>query len=75
MTAAVVSHHGPNGFRHAVEFGDQRFDWLVAQRRPFDRFVQVGDVGGMVLVVMDFHRLGVDMRFEGVERIRQWRNS
>ena len=39
----------------------------------FDGLVQVGDVGGMMLVVMDFHRLGVDVRFESVERIRQWR--
>ena len=29
----------------------------------FKRFVQVGDVSAMVLIVMDFHRFGVNIRF------------
>ena len=38
---------------------------------PCERLVQIGDVGLVMLVVMDFHRLGVDVRLQGVGRIRQ----
>ena len=48
---------------------------LIAQLGAFDGVVQVRDVGRMVLVVMDFHRLRVDVRFQGVERIRQIGNG
>jgi len=31
-----------------------------------DGFVEIVDVGGVVFVVMQGHRLGIDVRFEGV---------
>ena len=36
-----------------------------------ERLVQVGDVGLVVLAVVDLHRLRVDVRLERVERVRQ----
>ena len=39
----------------------------------FESFIQVGDVGVVMLVVMDFHGLRVDVRLERVERIRKRR--
>ena len=38
-----------------------------------DGFVDVGDVGGVMFVVMNFHRLRVDVRFERFFRIRKRR--
>jgi hypothetical protein len=35
--------------------------------------VEIGDIGGVVPVVMDFHRLGVDMRLERIGRIGERR--
>ena len=37
----------------------------------FERGVGVGHVRRVVLVVMDLHRLGVDVRLEGIERVGQ----
>src|SRR5580700_11930063 len=40
----------------------------------FERLVEIGYVGAVMLVVMDLHRFGVDVRFQRVERIRQGGN-
>src|SRR5216684_7072918 len=37
----------------------------------FEGFIEVVDISGVVLVMVDFHGLGVDVRFEGIERVRQ----
>ncbi len=34
--------------------------------RALERLVQIGDVRGVMFVVMDFHRLSIDVRFERV---------
>ena len=39
--------------------------------RGFQRLIEVGDVGVVVLAVMDLHRLLVDVRLQGVGRVRQ----
>ena len=41
----------------------------------FKRGVEIVDVGLMVLVVMELHRLGTDMRFQGSVVIRQRRHG
>jgi hypothetical protein len=38
-------------------------------------FVQIGNVGGVVAVVVNFHGLGVDVGHEGIERVRQFGES
>ena len=44
---------------------------LLQVRGRLERLVEVGDVGGVVLVVMDLHRLGVDVRLESVEGVTE----
>ena len=38
---------------------------------PLERFVQVGDVGGVMAIVMDLHRTRVDVWLERVEAVGQ----
>src|ERR1700732_2308490 len=40
-------------------------------RMCFQGLVEIGDVGAMMLVVMDFHRSSVNIRFKCVVRVRQ----
>ena len=73
MAAAVVANGSANvlGNDGAV-VGQQLFQRLVLQiGRRFQRLVQVVDVAGMMLAVMDFHGLFVDVGFERVERVRK----
>ena len=39
------------------------------------RFVQVGDVRGVMFIVMNFHRPRVNVRFQSVDRVRQGRET
>jgi len=74
MPAPIVPHRHPDVLRHGIEIHQERLDGLLRQiRRAFQRLVQVGDVGAVMLVVMDPHRLFVDMRLQGVVGIGQWR--
>jgi hypothetical protein len=38
-----------------------------------NRFIQIRHISGVVFIVMDLHRLSVNMRFKGVKRIWQRR--
>jgi len=72
VTAAVVADGVANILRDRIETFEKIIDRLRLQRGlPFQGLVEVGNVGAMVFVVMDLHRLGVDIRLECVERIRQ----
>ena len=56
----------------ASRFVDQLLDRLaLVVGVVLQRGVQVGDVGRVVLVVVDLHRLGVDVRLQGPEVVRQ----
>ena len=72
MAAAVIAHRGANVLGHFLDVAQHLFDRLIVERRALDRLVQVRDVRGMVLVVMNFHGARVDVRLERVERIGQW---
>ena len=71
VAAAVVADRGADAVRHLV----QVLQHLV-QRHPARRAggrhggVQVGHVGLMMPIVVDLHRLGVDVRLERRERDR-----
>ena len=71
VTAAVVAHRGANGLREAVQAAEQIFYRLSVQLRMFlERCIQPFDVDAMVLIVVDAHRPGVDVGFEGLRCIR-----
>ena len=46
---------------------------LLKIRLIFERFVEVGDVSAVVLVVVDLHRLCVNVRLECIEGVRERR--
>jgi hypothetical protein len=72
VAAAVVSDRRPDGLGQRVDLRDQLFDRLLLQiRMRLQRRVEVVDVGCVVLVVVDPHRLLVDVRLQGVVVVRQ----
>jgi len=67
MPAAVVADRGPNRLRHFGEVSDQRIEGQALQRGlSVQGGVEVGDVGLMVLPVMDPHGLLVNVRLQRV---------
>jgi hypothetical protein len=72
VTAAVVADRGPDRLGHGVQVAEQLFDGLAREvRRALEGLGQVGDVGRVVLAVVDLHRLFVDVRFQRVVRVGQ----
>ena len=71
MAAAVVADGGLLVGGEDLEIREHRFDRTVHPLRAVERGVEVRHVRSVVLVVVDLHRLGVDVRLECVERIRQ----
>jgi len=70
VPAAVVAH-GLGGLRDGLE---QLFQRLALQRRVgVHRLVQIVDIGLVVLVVVEGHRLLVDGRLQRVIGIREGR--
>jgi len=67
VAPAVVSDRCPDRFRHLVEAMQQVLDRELGELRiRLEGLVQVVDVGFVMLVVMEFHRLRVDVRLERV---------
>ena len=74
VAAAVVAHRRPDVVGHRIQVGDEVLDRLAFEvGLSRDRLVQVGDVSGMMLAVVDFHRLGVDVRLQRVLRVGERR--
>ena len=69
VAAAVVADGGPDRLGHLLEVGDQLVDREIGERIPLERLVEIRDVGGMVLAVVDLHRAGIDGGLEGVDGI------
>lgn len=73
VSAAVVTDRTADGFRHSGEVGDEVVDRLAAEfRSAFEGLVEIRHVRGMMLVVMDLHRLRVDAGLQSVVGIGQW---
>ena len=67
VTAAVVPDRRADRLGHAVDAANQILGALRRQLgRLLERRVQVGDVGRVMLAVMDPHRLLVDVRLQRV---------
>jgi hypothetical protein len=76
MAAEIVAHAGADRVRHAVEIAEHLDQRLLADHRGIlGKIVHVGNVGGVMPVVMDLHRLGIDMRFKRRDRIGQRRQD
>jgi hypothetical protein len=69
VAAAVVPHCRPDRFGQLTPVAHNGLD---APRGVFGTlygFVEVGDIGAVVLVVVDAHGLGVDVGLQGIEGI------
>ena len=65
MSAAIIADRAANRLRHSCEVCNQGIKRLRSQlRRAFKGLVEIRNVGSMMLVVVDFHRLGIDIRLE-----------
>ena len=74
VTSSLVAHGGADFFRDLIQMLEQVINRLAANFRKFGGgFVQVGDIGGVMLVVMELHGARVDERFERVVSVRQRR--
>ena len=72
MPAAVVADGPADIVGHAGKILQQVIEASPVQFRMLvERGIQVGDIRLMMLPVMNLHRLGVDVRFEGRRIIRQ----
>ena len=76
MAAGVVAHATADGLGNLGQVGNQRVDVKGRERGMIlEEIIGVGDVGIVVLAVMDLHRLGVDVRLErgqGVGKFREF---
>ncbi len=72
VAAAVVAHDGADVLGHGAQVFHELLGAFALELGPFDGVVQLGDVGRVVLVVMDLHRFRVDVRLERVIGIWEW---
>ena len=75
MPAGVVAYRRPLVLRELLEVREHLLDGRVGRVGALERLVRVVDVGLVVLVVVDLHRLRVDVRLERVERVREVGNA
>ncbi|MNU00234.1 hypothetical protein D3C72_2433090 [compost metagenome] len=73
MPAPVVAHRALEGFGQQHQARHQLVNGQVGVRRARQRGVQVIDVGLVMLGVVDLHRAGIDVGFQGVIGIGQGR--
>ncbi len=64
MATAVVPHGRPDVLRKLVDVGQNLLDRLPLIGVILHRVVELGDVSGVVLVVMGFHRHGANVRLQ-----------
>ena len=76
VSAAIVLNGDSNAFRHRAEVTNQIFNAFRSQGFvAFKSGIEVGDVGGMMAVVVDFHRACVDCRLKRIECVSEVGNS
>jgi len=72
MSAGIIAQCGADFLGHLVEMRDELVNRELGKVGVSgQRFVGVVHVGRVVLVVVDAHRLGVDVRFQGLVGIGQ----
>src|SRR3972149_288039 len=70
VTAAVIAYCGTDGLWNFVDAAHNLPNRAVIPfGGAFKGFVEVGYIRRMVLIVMDFHRAGIDRWFKRIESI------
>src|SRR5215470_5190596 len=75
VTTRVMSHRIPNRLWHSRQVNDQLLN-TVPPKLGMEAHdpVKLAQIGGVIMPVMNQHRLSVDMRFQRGTRIREWRD-
>src|SRR5262245_38759671 len=74
MTAQVVADGSADCFRDSRQIGQDFLDWLGGEIWPLlHESVEVVDVGRVMIVVMNLHGLGIDVRLECIISIAERR--
>ena len=72
VAAGIVAHATADGLGDFAQVGNQRMDVEGGEGGVvLQEIIGVGDVGLVVLAVMDFHRLGVDVGLKSVMGVWQ----
>ena len=70
MTAAIVADSASDCLGYCGKVCNQLVRRLFGKRFvTLESSVQVGYVGLVMFAVVDFHRLGVDVRFQGIRGV------
>ena len=73
VAAAVVAHGHPNRLGNGVQILEQFFQRLLLPPRGLGQgVVEILHVGGVMLAVVNLHRLRIDHRLQRIEGIAQW---
>ena len=76
VTAAVIPHGCADILRHTVQVAQQFFDRESLQIGvSFEGLIQIGNVGAVMLIVMNFHGHLVDVRLERIRWIGKRRKN
>src|SRR5262249_46654064 len=71
VAAGVISYNGPDCCGNYAQIGEQFLNRFCSKLGIILKgIVIIGDVSLMMFVVMDFHRLGIDVRLQCGEWIR-----
>ena len=74
MAATVIADGGANLLRNGVQVLEQVFHREFLQVRVIRQgFVELGNVGLVMLAMVDFHGFGIDVRLQCFERVSQRR--
>src|SRR5277367_3370423 len=73
MATAIVPHHGAHVFGNSAQVAQQIFRGVFAQfRMLFNCAVQVVNVSGVMLVMVQLHGFGVDVRLKRSIVVGKW---
>ena len=72
LAATLIPDGGAHFFRNLGEIANQFFHALCGQHGiGANGLIQIRDIGLVMPVVVDFHRLGIDVRFQRIKCVRQ----
>ncbi len=75
VAATIIANGHANRFGNGIQILQQIIDGFRLQvRMSFQGFIHVADISPVMLIMVDFHRFCVDVRFERVKRVRQRRH-
>ena len=73
VATTIIAHGTANVLGHGVQVADQVVDGFASQLVvAFQGGIELGNIGGMMFAMMDFHRLRINVRLERIMRIRKF---